>query len=142
MKRLILVLLFLVTACGKPTLDKDDLQDEILGAINSQSQAWNDGNMDGYMEYYLRSDKLTFHSGNKLLRGWEKLNSMYRSKYSGANRGTLTFSDININLLSDRSAYVLGSWNVALPDTVKKGRFTLILRKRGRAWRIVHDHSS
>ena len=142
MKRMILILLFLITACGKPAPDESDLQDGILEALNSQSRAWNNGNWDGYMEYYLRGDKLTFHSGKNLLQGWEKLDAMYKSKYAGANRGTLTFSDIKINLLSDSSAYVLGSWNVALPDTVKNGRFTLIFRKRGAVWRIVHDHSS
>jgi len=142
MKRLTLVLLFLIIGCGKPALDKGDLQNEILGTLKSQSQAWNNGNMDRFMEYYLRDEKLTFHSGKNLLRGWEKLDSMYKNKYSGVNRGTLTFSDIKITLLSDKSAYVLGSWNVALPDTVKNGRFTLIFRKRGRVWRIVHDHSS
>lgn len=142
MKRLIPVLLFLIIGCGKSAVDESDLKNEIMGALKSQTQAWNKGNMDRFMEYYLRDEKLTFHSGKNLLRGWEKLDSMYKNKYSGVNRGTLTFSDIRINPLSDKSAYVLGSWNVALPDTVKKGRFTLIFRKCGPVWRIVHDHSS
>ena len=115
---------------------------EIGSAMRQQVDSWNSGELAGFMKYYWRSGKMTFHGGKRRLQGWETLNSMYIETYSGEQRGILEFSGIEINVLSPESAYVLGDWKVELPDTVKQGKFTLIWKKMNEGWRIVHDHSS
>jgi beta-aspartyl-peptidase (threonine type) len=115
---------------------------EIGSAMKEQVYCWNAGDLAGFMRYYWRSDEMTFHGSKRRLQGWNALNSMYLETYSGERRGVLEFSGLEIEVLSVGSAYVLGDWRVELPDTVKKGKFTLIWRKTGDGWRIVHDHSS
>ena len=119
-----------------------EAREEIGSAMRQQVDSWNSGELAGFMRYYWRSEEMTFHGGKRRLQGWETLNSMYIETYSGVQRGILEFSGLDINVLSRRSAYVLGDWKVELPDTVKQGKFTLIWRKMDEGWRIVHDHSS
>ena len=56
--------------------------------------------------------------------------------------GTLTFSDLEITMLSNKSAIVLGSWSLARDSDNPHGKFTLTFRKFKEGWRIVVDHTS
>lgn len=133
----------LIIGCGQPGSDFEvTVRAEIDSAMKEQVDSWNSGELAGFMKYYWRSEEMTFHGSNRRLQGWETLNSMYIETYSGAQRGILEFSGIEINALSPESAYVLGDWKVELPDTVKQGKFTLIWKRMDEGWRIVHDHSS
>ncbi|MFO7915504.1 MAG: nuclear transport factor 2 family protein [Candidatus Krumholzibacteriales bacterium] len=142
MKKYIILLLAVLAACAETVEEPAEARREITEILGSQKDSWNNGDLEGYMDYYLDSENLTFHSGSRLIRGWESLNSMYRRNYSGEKMGVLDFSEVKINILSQDASYVIGAWEVALPDTIRKGRFTLILRKLDGEWRIVHDHSS
>jgi ketosteroid isomerase-like protein len=143
---LFLAICLMVTGCGSGDAERKGYEaavmDEISSDMEQQVASWNSGNLDGFMKYYWHSDGMTFHGGKRRLQGWETLNSMYIETYSGARRGVLEFSGLEINVLSPESAYVLGDWKVELPDTVRQGKFTLIWRKTSDGWRIVHDHSS
>jgi len=67
----------------------------------------------------------------------------YRQKYSDRGKmGTLTFSEIEITLLSSDSAVVLGRWSLERAKDRPHGCFTLIFKRLPEAWRIVHDHTS
>ncbi len=142
--RRIAVLLFslVLISCSARQEFESEAEKEIRMAMDIQVTSWNNANMAGYMKYYWRSPELTFHSGARLLLGWDTLDSMYRTKYSGPARGILRFNDTVVSVLSRDSAYVTGQWQVQFPDTLKEGRFTLIFRWFDEGWRIVHDHSS
>jgi len=123
------------------SMSAEDPAKEIQSALDQQMQAWNNGNIEGYMKYYWNSEKLTFQSGDKRMMGWKTLLEMYKTKYSGENMGKLEFSDIVINKISSDYAYILGRWKVIRKDT-KEGVFTLIMKRLPDGWRIIHDHSS
>ena len=142
MKVALLLISLIFISCGAGRDPEEDAADEIRAAMDIQVSSWNSGDMDGYMKYYLKSPELTFHSGSRLLLGWETLDAMYRRKYSGPARGVLRFDETAVSILSRDSAYVTGRWQVQLPDTVREGRFTLVFRRFEEGWRIVHDHSS
>lgn len=139
----VIIIAALGMGCGQQGRDcEETVREEIGLAMKKQVDSWNAGELAGFMKYYWYSDEMTFHGGKRRLQGWETLNAMYAETYSGAQRGILEFSGIEITALSPESAYVLGDWKVELPDTVKQGKFTLIWRKKDEGWRIVHDHSS
>jgi ketosteroid isomerase-like protein len=56
--------------------------------------------------------------------------------------GTLTFSELEITLLSPDAAVVLGHWRLKRAKDQPHGRFTLIFKHLPEGWRIVHDHTS
>jgi uncharacterized protein (TIGR02246 family) len=137
-----LVVACLVLSCGSPPTDERSIEREIRAIMDRQTAEWNEGRIDGFMGYYWRSDRFTFQSGNRRLEGWEQLRAMYRRTYAGEKRGTLDFSEVEVNVLSRDAAYVLGRWRVVTADTTKAGLFTLIFRRIDGEWRITHDHSS
>jgi ketosteroid isomerase-like protein len=56
--------------------------------------------------------------------------------------GTLSFSEIEVTMLSPDSAVVLGGWRLKRGNDEPHGRFTLIFKRLPEGWRIVHDHTS
>ena len=105
--------------------------------------AWNRGDIDGFMNGYVRSDSTEFVSGDKLTRGWKTVRDRYRKKYDSREKmGTLAFSELKVTLLSGDAAIAIGRWKLARKADTPQGRFTLILRRVADGWRIAHDQTS
>ena len=116
---------------------------EISAVLHAQQEAWNRGDIDGFMNGYARADTTVFVSGDEVMRGWQTVRDRYLKKYSDrAKMGSLTFSDLEIEQLGPDSAVALGRWELKRASDSPHGRFTLILRKTPDGWRIVHDHTS
>jgi uncharacterized protein (TIGR02246 family) len=116
---------------------------EIRAVLHAQQEAWNRGDIDGFMNGYARSGSTVFVSEDAVRRGWENVRERYLKKYSDrAKMGVLTFSDLEIMPLGSDSAVVLGRWKLKRAQDRPHGRFTLIFRKTADGWRIVHDHTS
>src|SRR5262249_54105224 len=81
----------------------------IRSVLRAQQEAWNRGDIDGFMNGYARSPSTVFVSGDEVRRGWDIVRERYRTKYSDrAKMGMLTFSELEITLLSPDAAVVLG----------------------------------
>ena len=116
---------------------------QIRSVLQAQQDAWNRGDIDGFMNGYARSASTVFISEDTLRRGWQTVRDRYRKKYSScAKMGTLTFSHLEITLLSSDSAVASGRWKLNRANDQPHGRFTLILKRLPEGWRIVHDHTS
>jgi beta-aspartyl-peptidase (threonine type) len=116
----------------------------IRKVLDDQVAAWNKGDLEGFMAGYWQSDELSFYSGKDKLKGWKATLERYRKKYQGEGRemGKLTFSELEVDLLSSDHALARGRWQVALKKETPSGLFTLILKKMPKGWRIIHDHTS
>jgi len=115
----------------------------IRAVLDAQRDAWNKGDIEGYMDGYDRSDTTVFVSGDNVNRGWKTVLERYKKTYDTSEKmGVLTFSDLEITLLSKDSATVLGRWLLKRAKDEPHGRFTLIFKKTKQGWRIIHDHTS
>ena len=115
----------------------------IRAVLEAQAAAWNRGDVEGYMDGYDRSPKTEFVGGDSITRGWQQVLDRYKQKYDSREKmGTLTFTDLEINVLSGDAALVLGRWRLKRASDEPHGTFTLLFRKTKAGWRIVHDHSS
>ena len=122
---------------------KDDVIAEIRAVLSTQQEAWNHGDIEGFMNGYARAETTVFVSGDEVTRGWQTVRDRYFKKYGDrAKMGTLTFSDLEIGLLGPDSAVALGRWELKRASDNPHGRFTLIFRRTADGWRIVHDHTS
>jgi ketosteroid isomerase-like protein len=119
------------------------IESDIRAVMNDQVAAWNRGDIEGFMRGYWNSDKLTFVSGANVTRGWQPTLDRYKKNYDSREKmGTLSFSDLEITVLSKDAAVVLGSWSLAREKDNPHGKFTLVFRKFKDGWRIVQDHTS
>jgi uncharacterized protein (TIGR02246 family) len=116
---------------------------EIQSVLTAQQDAWNRGDIDAFMNGYARSASTVFVSQDEVSRGWETVRDRYRVKYSDRTKmGTLSFSEIEVTMLSPDAAVVLGRWRLKRASDQPHGRFTLIFKRLAEGWRIVHDHTS
>ena len=116
---------------------------EIRAVMTAAEDGWNGGDLDAYMVGYWKSEDLRFASGGSVTRGWETTLARYAKGYPDrAAMGKLTFSDMDVTLLSDDAAYVFGRWRLDRAEDAPQGLFTLVFRRTGEGWRIVHDHTS
>ena len=116
---------------------------EIQSVLSAQQDAWNRGDIDAFMNGYAQSASTVFVSEDEVRRGWETVRDRYRIRYSDrAKMGTLSFSNIEVTMLSPDAAVVLGLWRLERANDEPHGRFTLIFKRLPEGWRIVHDHTS
>lgn len=143
MKNSILLLLLLLVMAGPAMAQTDKATAAIRAVMDAQTAAWNRGDIDGFMTGYWRSDKLVFVSGDTVTRGWQPTLDRYKKSYDSREKmGTLTFSDLEITILSKDAAVVLGNWSLKRASDIPRGKFTLVFRKLKEGWRIVMDHTS
>ncbi len=118
-------------------------QAAVLRILETQQQAWNQGDIDRFMQHYWKSEDLSFSSGGKVTRGWDATLQNYKQRYpSRDDMGQLEFGNLEITALGADAALVMGEWQLTRkPDDVG-GNFTLILRRLEGEWVIVHDHTS
>ena len=142
MKHLLIILLAGLFSCQSTSTDEAAKQ-EIMQVINSQQKAWNNGNIEGYMQGYHKSDSLRFASGGNVSYGWQTTLDRYLKGYPDkATMGELTFSEIDIQMISETSAVVFGKWELEREKDHPWGLFTLVFRMTNDGWKIVHDHTS
>ncbi len=135
-------LLFVLTLLAAPLLAQKR-EAAIRKVMDEQVAAWNRGDVEGFMAGYWKSEKLIFVGGNGVTRGWQPTLDNYKKNYGTREKmGTLSFADVEINVISKDAATVLGSWSLTRATDNPKGKFTLLFRKMKEGWRIVMDHSS
>lgn len=135
--------ILLLAACASSSVSPSArTSDEaaILALLEAQDVAWNEGDIEGFMAGYLRSPDLRFASGGNITRGWDETLARYKARYgTGAEMGTLTTSDHEIEILSADAAIAHGKWQLDWQGKQPWGLYTLVLRKTDGAWRIVSD---
>ena len=142
MKYFWLLLIAGLISCGGST-QRSNSKAEIMAVLMQQQQFWNQGNIEGYMKGYYKSDSLRFASGGNVTYGWETTLNRYKKSYPDKEAmGKLLFSNIDVKILSENSALVFGKWELQRDKNHPWGLFTLIFKKSGCGWRIIHDHTS
>lgn len=144
MKKTVLALSLLLISSISLLAQNTKDSSAIRKLMDEQAAAWNRADLQAFMEIgYWRSEKLKFVSGDKITLGWQQTLDNYKKTYgTGDKMGKLTFSDLDITILSKDAAFVVGSWSLAREKDNPKGKFTLLFRKLKEGWRIVADHSS
>ena len=121
------------------------VESQIRMTLDAQITAWNNGDIAGFMDGYVRGDALRFASGGTVQRGWQKTLERYQSRYSTREQmGTLTFSDLEFAEISADYAEVFGKFHLARDKSVgdASGLFTLLMKREGQRWLVLHDHTS
>ena len=121
----------------------DSTRSAILGVLSGQTDAWNRGDVAGFMSGYWNSPELTFAGSSGLTRGWQPVLDRYRKNYPDQKTmGHLEFSDLEVRALGPDDALVIGRWHLQRDADQLGGVFTLIFQRFPHGWKIIHDHTS
>lgn len=141
MKKLLL-LLFLITTLNVISQTEAADKEAILSVLKAQEKAWNQFDLEGYMQGYWKSDSLKFYGSKGLTKGWEKTLENYKKGYpSKEYTGTLKFTVDAITKIEENSYHVLGQYHLVRNVGNANGVFLIIFKKMEGEWRIVADMS-
>lgn len=117
-------------------------RETVLANMALQQDAWNAGDVHGFMGHYWKSDSLKFIGSRGVTYGWQPTLDNYLKSYPDqAAMGRLRFTIIEAAVLSPVSVYVVGKWELQ-KEMPAGGHFTLLWRKIDGRWVIVSDHTS
>lgn len=115
----------------------------IIKVLETQRLSWNNGDIDGFMQGYWKSDSLMFVGKSGPVYGWQKTLDRYKRSYPDkAAMGKLTFTILKVDLLDKTNAFMFGAWRLDRDKDTPGGYFTLWFRKINGVWVIVVDHTS
>jgi beta-aspartyl-peptidase (threonine type) len=137
--RFLFVFVFLATTLATA---QDDLK-AVRKLLDDQVQAWNEGDVEGYMKGYWNSDSTTFVSGGTVVKGYAGVLARYKKSYNTREKmGTLSFEELALRQPAAALIIATGIWKLQRTKDKPWGRFTLLIEKKPEGWRIVYDHTS
>ncbi len=140
MKKVLFI--FLICFFGKVNAQTAEVK-AIQQLLQTQTEAWNKGDIDNFMVGYWNNDSLMFIGKSGLKYGYETTLKNYKKSYPDVTAmGQLNFDLLKINVLSKDYAFVIGKWHLKRSIGDLDGHFTLLLKKIKKQWTVVADHSS
>ena len=151
MKKLILLLFIPLVSFGQVSYDdtmsiksisaKDSLA--IMKVMEFQENAWNSGDINSFMEGYIKSDELVFSGKSGPVYGWNETKNRYLKNYPDTQTmGQLKFSVNKIRSVSSDVAFLIGEYYLTRSTEDSYGHFTLFWKKINNKWFIISDHTS
>lgn len=122
--------------------DRDSIESLVDDVLQEQLNAWNEGDVDGYMAGYWKSPDLRFVTGRSVIAGHDSLTANYKRAFPDRGAmGKLNFEIRDKKWMGDSVVNVLGRWMVTTADTGRSGNFSILFMPVEEGWRIVEDHT-
>ena len=138
---ILILMLFSTSLAGNKISEKE--KSAINDLLDKQVQAWNEGNLEKFMQTYLKSDKLSFVGSRGPTYGWQATLESYKKGYPDkAAMGNLKFTILELSKIDRKTIYVIGKFELTRDIGNLSGHFTLVIQKIKNEWLIVSDHSS
>lgn len=141
MRNNILLALFCLFAAPAFSQSKDE--QAISKVMADQQDAWNKGDIDGFMSKgYWNNDSLIFVGQSGLTYGYAHTLAGYKKGYDSPEKmGQLTFTLLNVKRLSAELYLVIGKWALQRKAGDVGGVYSLVFRKIDGKWLIIADHT-
>ena len=138
-----LLILSILIGCSVVSPAQKNARQKILTLLDTQTQAWNRGDLEGFMKGYWENDSLRFIGKSGITYGYNNTLNNYKRGYPDtAAMGKLQFTILVVKKVSARYYEVVGKWYLKRSIGDVSGHYTLLLRKINSKWVIVSDHSS
>jgi ketosteroid isomerase-like protein len=144
MRSTIKTILFFFLLISSSNLNAQQKEEKkIIAVLHEQDLAWNNGDLEAFMQTYWKNDSLMFIGKSGVTYGWQNTLNNYKRGYPDtASMGKLHFTLISIQKLSRKYYHVIGKWQLRRSVGNLQGHFTLVMKKIKGRWVIVADHSS
>jgi ketosteroid isomerase-like protein len=140
-KSLLIFTVLLFFSCAEKTTEAEDIA-AITAIIKEQEKAWSNHDLEGFMQGYWKSEKLTYYSRTKISQGWQTTLDKYKKGYpTPKETGTLSFQLDNITKISDDAYWVMGQYFLIREVGDVTGTFMIVFKKINGEWKIIGDSS-
>ena len=117
---------------------------DIRELLMMQQRAWNEGNIEKFMQGYHQDSGMQFIGAKGVRYGWLATLNAYKNHYPDkAAMGQLYFDIDTIELLDKASeiGHVNGRWRLIRAKDTPAGHFSLITRSISGKHKIIIDHT-
>lgn len=126
---------------------KTDPAKPVRDAVERMADAIRQADADKLMGVYDNSDRTLFFNNNgSATIGWSQMLENRKSSFAKTKNVTLDMTGLRVELLSPTSAYASFKWKQQQEYDGKledgSGRTTLVFKKIGKDWKVVHAHIS
>lgn len=124
--------------------DPEALRTAVDGLLTESAEAWNAGDLDGFLYWYKSGLETTYIGSSGLIHGWDAIRARYAPTFEpGAERDSLRFEGLETRPVGPGLGLATARYVLFQGDSItSEGVFTLVLEETAEGWRIVHDHSS
>lgn len=137
---------FLLNACksdGNSEINYEKSKKEITTMMMKTAEDWSNGDLEAFMDGYIKSDSLKFVGSGGITYGWKQTLENYKNGYpSKDHTGRLTFNLLEFDQLASDVFLVIGEYHLKRNVGNSDGMFSIILKKINDEWKIIADHSS
>lgn len=124
------------------TSSYESAKTNILNVLEAQEIAWNNGDMEEFMQGYWKSEDLKFYGSGGLTKGWQNTLDNYKKNYpTKADTGTLSFVLNDISKIEGNNYWVMGEYHLKREVGDADGVFIIIFKKIDGEWKIIADMS-
>jgi len=137
--------LFLLIAILFVLKSQAQIQDEadVRNLLLKQTQAWNHGDINAFMQAYWQNDSLMFIGKDGVTWGWKNTLDHYKKGYPDKETmGQLSFEVVQVTKLSAEYFFVVGKWMLKRNAGDLSGHYNLLMKSIKGEWKIIADHSS
>lgn len=141
--RLALLGLVFAAGCRFEVGEAEDLDGSVRAMLSASADAWNRGDLDGFVSIYANAPSTSFMTPDGPIHGIDSIRAAYAPAFDGGVRDSLRFENLTVRPIPPLMAVVTGRYVLERGDSLSSnGWFTLVLRRVNEGWRVVHDHSS
>lgn len=152
MKRSLFLFLLLI-ACAAPSFAqkaaaaKADPTKDVKAAFDRLVEGIKQLDAEKVMSVYDKSDRTLFFNNNGTATlGWDTMKKNREAAYAKTKNVSLDITGLRVEMLGPAAAYVTCKWKQSQEYEDKletaSGRMTLVFRKIGKDWKVVHLHTS
>lgn len=141
---LLLAMLPALGGCRFETVEEENIEESIETMVRRSADAWNAGDLDAFMASFADGASTSYLTPDGPVYGRADIRAHYAPRFAaGATRDSLHFEDLTVRPLPPLIAIVTGRYVMRRGGAeASSGWFTVVVRRAGEGWRIVHDHSS
>lgn len=124
--------------------EDEDVDVAIESMLARSVEAWNAGDLDGFMASFAEGASTSFMTPDGPVYGRTAIRDGYESAFGpGARRDSLRLEDIEVRLLPPLVGVVTLRYALERDGaTTATGWSTVVVRRVGEGWRIIHDHTN
>ncbi|HLY53296.1 MAG TPA: nuclear transport factor 2 family protein [Steroidobacteraceae bacterium] len=113
-----------------------------LAILAHGAAAWNRGDLDDFMSDY--APDATYVTPRAVVHGRDNIRARYLPRFApGAVRDSLRFEGLEVDVVGEGALNAIAYYVLFRGDSVTaRGPTSLLMRRVGGRWFIVHDHSS
>ncbi len=118
---------------------------DVVKIILAQQNAWNKGDLDGYLSHYRDAPDTQAVLAN-LVRGVDNIRAAYKQNFPNKDSmGSIEDTDIEVKALGDTYALATGKYHLNRPKKsggAVEGTFMELFEKTQTGWQIIFSQSS